>query len=501
MKMNMMIKIKIISPDDIRIIESYTGDSLLDILRIYRYKIYAPCGGKGTCGKCRVKIKEDGEVIACRYYPVKDIEVILPGEDEANILVHQTEYLEDLPLKISNPQYFSTCPTGVAIDIGTTTVVLYFLNLLSGQIEKISSFLNPQKLYGADVISRINYCQEHEDGLSELQRAIIDSINKVLGIYIAERELDSSIFEKIIIVGNTTMLHLLLGVDPISIALAPFKPKFIDKQINKGYSTGLKINDNADVITLPCISAYVGADILAGLAALKVPQKNYLFLDIGTNGEIALIMDNRIFTCATAAGPAFEGANISCGMGAINGAISGFSDPKRYQVIGNTKPLGICGSGIVDIVAYLLQNDLIDETGLLKETFIIDPEKNIQIVQDDIREIQLAKSAIYSGVKILMDVGGLTFRNIDALYLAGGFGNYINIKSAIKIGLLPYEMNGKILPVGNSAGIGALQYLKSSDFEEKANQILKTVRYIELSNIDEFTMEFALNMNFTKYDL
>jgi uncharacterized 2Fe-2S/4Fe-4S cluster protein (DUF4445 family) len=225
-----------------------------------------------------------------------------------------------------------------------------------------------------------------------------------------------------------------------------------------------------EVITLPCISAFVSADILAGLAVLKRPQKNYLFLDIGTNGEIALIKGEKIFTCATATGPAFEGANISCGMGAVSGAISVFSNPGKYQVIGNCKPLGICGSGIVDIIAYLLVNDLIDETGLLKESFIISAEKNIQVIQQDIREIQLAKSAIYSRVKILMNLAGLTFSDIDALYLAGGFGNYINIKSAIQIGLFPYELRDKIYPVGNSAGIGALQYLKSNDFEEKLSK-------------------------------
>ena len=337
--------------------------------------------------------------------------------------------------------------------------------------------------------------------MSELQKSIVGAINCELDAFRIRKVLISANFEKIIIVGNTTMLHILFGENPISIALAPFKPEFTDKQVRKGHSTGLNINTDAEVITLPCVSAFVGADILAGLAVLKVPQKNYLFLDIGTNGEIALIKGEKIFTCATAAGPAFEGANISCGMGAVSGAISGFSNPGKYQVIGNCKPLGICGSGIVDIIAYLLVNDLIDETGLLKEPFIISAEKNIQVIQQDIREIQLAKSAIYSGVKILMNLAGLTFSDIDALYLAGGFGNYINIKSAIRIGLLPYELRDKIYPVGNSAGIGALQYLKSNDFEEKTVKILKDTSYIELSNIDEFTMEFALNMDFIKHSL
>jgi uncharacterized 2Fe-2S/4Fe-4S cluster protein (DUF4445 family) len=493
-----MFKIHIVNPDSVRIIDSPTGHSLLEILRKENLKIYTPCGGKGTCGKCIVKLKDEGDVIACRYFPDKDIEVILPGEEEANILVHQTEYLEDLPFNITTAENQGASPYGVAIDIGTTTVVLYFLNLLTGQIEKISSFLNPQKLYGGDVISRINYCQENKGGLFELQKTIIDAINSELDSFCLKRNSSNYDFERVIIVGNTTMLHLLLGVDPLSIALAPFKPAFVEKQVRIGRKTGLKINDRAEVITLPCISAFVGADILAGLAALKVPQKNYLFLDIGTNGEIALINGEKIFTCATAAGPAFEGANISCGMGAVTGAISVFSGPLKFQVIGNSEPRGLCGSGIVDLVAWLLDNDLVDETGLMKEPFLIGPQANIMIVQQDIREIQLAKSAIYSGVKILLDVAGLSFKDIDALYLAGGFGNYISIKSSVRIGLLPFELADKIYTVGNSAGIGALQYLKSNDFVVKTEEILKNTSYIELSDIDAFTTEFAINMDFTK---
>jgi uncharacterized 2Fe-2S/4Fe-4S cluster protein (DUF4445 family) len=496
LKINLMTKIKIVTPESVNTVKSAKGFSLLHILRKGKYKIYTPCGGKGTCGKCRVKVKGEGEVISCKYFPEKDIEVILPGEEEANILVHQTEYLEDYPFIVSQSGCQNTYPCGIAIDIGTTTVVLYFLNLLTGQIEKVSSFLNPQKLYGADVISRINYCQENVNGLEELQRSVIDSINGILDDFCVNRNMDPGIFEKVVVVGNTTMLHILLGEDPLSIALAPFRPKFTDKQVRLGQSTGLRVNKDAKIITLPCISAFVGADILAGLAALKVTNRNYLFLDIGTNGEIALIKGEEIFTCATAAGPAFEGANISCGMGAVSGAVSGFSSPVSYQVIGNSVPLGICGSGIVDIIAYMLNNNLITETGLLRETFVISPHRNIQIVQQDIREIQLAKSAIYSGVKILLKKAQLSFSDIDALYLAGGFGNYISIISAIRIGLLPHELNGKIYPVGNSAGIGALQYLKSKDFEDKTETILKNTSYIELSDIDEFTMEFALNMDF-----
>lgn len=492
-----MIKIKIVTPVTSQIIESETGRSLIDILRTNGFDIYAPCGGKGTCGKCRVMIKDEGEVISCEYYPERNIEVILPGEEESNILVHQTEFLCDYPFQ-SNLINRSSKPYGVAMDIGTTTVVLYYMNLLTGQIEKISFFLNPQKIYGSDVITRINYCQEHKNGLAELNKSIIDAINKDIDNFINGKKLLSENIEKVVIAGNTTMLHILLGVDPISLALAPFKPVFIEKQIIKGHITGLNINRDATVITLPGISAFVGSDIVAGLAALNVNVNNYLFLDIGTNGEMALITGGKIFACSTAAGPAFEGANIISGMGAVNGAISGFSCNNVYQVIGNIEPTGICGSGLVDIAAYLVINNIVDETGILKETFIIHKGNRIQIAQQDIREIQLAKSAIYSGIKILMNKAGMTYHDIDALYLAGGFGNYININSAIQIGLLPHELREKIYPIGNSSVIGALQYLKSDEFAVKIDNIINNSEYIELANADEFPMEFALNMDFKK---
>jgi uncharacterized 2Fe-2S/4Fe-4S cluster protein (DUF4445 family) len=490
-----MIKIKIIDSDNIKILQTEAGQSLLNILRGNGYNIYAPCGGKGKCGKCMINVAGEGNMMSCSYYPDKNIEVSLPTKEGGNILISQTEFLENISFK-NNNNHISLRPYGAAIDVGTTTVVIYFLNLLTGRIEKIASFLNPQNIFGGDVISRITYCQEHQNGLKELQQVIINAINNELDKFIEKAKILNEDFEKIVIAGNTTMLHLILGEDPVSIALAPFTPKFTGMQKKEGHSTGLNVNRGADVITLPCISAYVGADIVAGLSVIKPLYKNYLFLDIGTNGEMALVKGEKIFTCATAAGPAFEGACLSCGMGAVNGAISSFTGPDKYQVIGNSVPRGICGSGIVDIAAYMLLNGLIDNSGLLKETFIIHPESKIYVTQQDIREIQLAKSAIFSGIRTLMNTAQMTFNDIDALYLAGGFGNYININSAIKIGLLPDELGNRIFPVGNSAGIGALQYLKSEDFEEKVNITLEKSAYLELSDSDEFTVEFVMNMNF-----
>jgi uncharacterized 2Fe-2S/4Fe-4S cluster protein (DUF4445 family) len=466
---------------------------LIDILARNGISIYAPCGGKGNCGKCIVFVRDEGEVLSCSYYPEKDIEIILPGEDESRILVCQTDYLEDVSFT-ERVLLSGKNPVGIAVDIGTTTVVLYYLDLRTGSIKKISSFLNPQRIFGADLISRINYCQENEAGLQLLQSLIINEINQDIHKFIKSMHRHSNDVEKIFIAGNTTMLHLFLGEDPLSIAIAPFIPKFIASQIRKGSDCGLNINPGAEVVTLPCISAYVGADIVAGLSAIKSRFDNYLFLDIGTNGEMALVAGEKIFTCSAAAGPAFEGASLSCGMGAVGGAISSFKDPENYSVVGNEVPTGICGSGIVDIVAYLLRKHIMDETGFMKEDFII--ERNIRVTQQDIREIQLAKSAIFSGIKILLQEAGMTFLDVDELFLAGGFGNYMNVESAIEIGLIPGEMKDRIFPLGNSAGIGTLQYLKSEQFKERINSILTRAKYIELSSQDDFPTEFALNMNF-----
>ena len=493
-----MMKVTITSNGKSKTVSAGRGQSLIEILRQNHYEIYAPCGGKGTCGKCLVEVKGDGPVLSCNYYPVKNVEIILPDTKEANILTSQTEYLYDLPLDEESTIRLSPHSYGVAVDLGTTTVVMYFLDLRSGKIEKIASFINPQSAFGADVITRITHCQLNATGLQDLHQAIISALNREMRKFAACRNISTASFEKLTFAGNTTMMHLLLGEDPVSIALSPFKPRFTATRKLRGDTTGLSVNKEAIVVTMPSVAAFVGADIIAGLAALNVNQKNYLFLDVGTNGEIALVTGDEIFTCAAAAGPAFEGANLTCGMSARTGAISSFTGPGEYLVIGNSEPVGICGSGIVDIVAFLVANGIVDETGYMKDHYVVNHDNNIYVTQKDIREIQLAKSAIYSGMKILIKMRGLTFSDIDALFLAGGFGNYINIRSALQIGLLPEELTGKIYPVGNSAGIGALQYLKSNEFVKRTDMIKNKARYVELSNDDDFTTEFALNMSFTR---
>lgn len=495
-----MLKINVISDGGTATVRGERGTSLLEILRRNGNEIYAHCGGKGRCGKCTVYVKGEGTVLSCSYYPDHDIEVILPDKRETKILTSQTEYLFDLPYNERLHNNLTTQPYGVSVDIGTTTVVLYFLDLVTGRLEKIASLLNPQTAYGADVVSRITWCQSNTTGLQELQQAIVGALNGELRKFVAARKLTQENIEKVIIAGNTTMLHILLGEDPLSIALAPFRPRFTGSQRRTGAATGLAVNAGAEVVTLPALSAFVGADIIAGLAALNVSEKNYLFTDIGTNGEMALVTGDEILACAAAAGPAFEGASLTCGMSASTGALSSFIRPGEYRVIGNTEPTGICGSGIVDIVAWLTANGIVDETGYMADDFVVDSGNNIRVTRKDIREIQLAKSAVYSGMKILLLRRGLQFSDLDALFLAGGFGNYISIDSALQIGLLPEELTGRIYAVGNSAGIGALQYLRSDEFVGKTGNVIKRAHYLELSDDEDFPVEFAMNMEFKKPD-
>jgi uncharacterized 2Fe-2S/4Fe-4S cluster protein (DUF4445 family) len=390
---------------------------------------------------------------------------------------------------------------GVAIDIGTTTVVLYLINLISGSILHTKGVLNPQARYGADVISRIQHCSQ-PGGIKLLQSEIINAINNELVAFAERIGIDSNSIVKITVAGNTTMLHLLLGVDPTSIAMAPFTPVFTEEKKLSNIDLGLRANKEAEITLLPSISAYVGADIVAGLASLDPPEniKNYLFIDIGTNGEIALVTPSKIWCCASAAGPAFEGASISCGMGAFAGAIASYNNPESFCTIANQPAVGICGSGLIDIVSYLLNQKIVSGDGVMENDFVVGKNKaekqTILINQQDIREVQLAKAAIMAGIQILVKAAKLDFEKIDALFLAGGFGNYIIIDSAIRIGLLPYKMKDKIIVIGNTSGTGACLALTSELFGKITSEVVQKAHYVELSTQEDFVLEYAMQMSF-----
>ena len=495
--------IKIHSKEKSTELEVAHGSNLMLELFKAQFEIYSPCGGNGTCGKCKAYIKDEGYVTSCLYKVEKDIEVSLPDPAESKILISQYKYTRQLPLNPGDSVQLSSYPLGIAIDIGTTTMVFYLINLITGGLVETKAAVNPQVKYGADVISRINYCIQNEKGLNKIQQGTIRIINENITDFVESEKVSLNEIVKITVSGNTTMLHLLLGEDPSSLAFVPFKPVFLDQKHLKASSLGLQANPDAEVIILPSISAYIGADIVGGLASLQIRKniKNYLYIDIGTNGEMALVNGEKIYACATAAGPAFEGANISCGMPAMEGAINIYRNNK-FSTIGDIPPRGICGSGLIDLSAYLLNKDLLKDDGQLSEEYIIydgkeeSGGKKISITQNDIRELQLAKSAISSGITILCKLASINFNQIDALYLAGGFGNYIDIDSAVTIGLMPHALKSKVIPIGNASGTGAMLALKSESYYDILQSLIKKTEHIELSEHEDFAIEFAMNMGF-----
>lgn len=487
-------------------IEADSTEMLLAALQLAGIEVYAPCGGNGTCGKCKVAVKGEGMVTAC-FYPVRDnITIRLPDKRAMQILVDQHRFTRKLPLNSGPASELSAYPFGIAIDIGTTSMVFYLVDLITGVVAGVRADVNPQGRFGSDVISRIDFATTKKDGLELLQKVLIDSINKQVRHFLSFAGIGADNIVKVTIAGNTTMLHLLLGIDPRSIALAPFTPTFLDRQQVSARKLGLQCHEKALIETLPGISAYVGADIVAGLASIAPGDSisKYLFMDIGTNGEIALVTSDGVICSATAAGPAFEGARISCGMMASEGAVAAFG-AAGAKVIGDVPAMGICGSGLIDVVAYLRKHDLLDDEGLLQEDFVVvdavrtGDGKPVVITQADIREVQLAKSAIASGVNILLHKAGLAPGELDAVFLAGGFGNYINTQSATEIGLLSPAFDDKIISLGNASGTGALMALKSLNFHEWTSSLIQKAKHLELAEEDDFALEFAMNMMFGQY--
>lgn len=414
---------------------------------------------------------------------------------------------------------------GVAVDIGTTTIACYLFDLTTGKKLSVNSLLNPQKIYGADVISRIKHTMDFAEGLEQLQSLVINAINTGIGLMCTQTGISSDGIYAITLAGNTTMLHLLLGVNPGHIAAAPFTPVFTSKINLQARELGISINPSGLVCVLPSVSAYIGADTVAAVLSTGMSEQAdiSLLIDIGTNGEIVLGNKDFLYACSSAAGPAFEGASIRNGTGSITGAISGISLTQglHCSTIGDSSPIGICGTGIVDALAQLLEVGIVDETGRIDtgwkahdpalaalagritpvdgiNAFVLYSEKetltgrDIAVTQKDIRELQNAKAAIAAGIHVLVREAGISFEAIRNVYLAGGFGSYINIESALKIGLLPEALRGKIVTVGNAAGQGAIEVLLSKACLHTAENISKNIKYVELSaskTFNEFYIE------------
>jgi uncharacterized 2Fe-2S/4Fe-4S cluster protein (DUF4445 family) len=584
------------------IIDVKRGSNLLQVLRDNKTFIDTPCGGKGTCGKCKVKVikgteeantydikhlsKEEinnGMRLACAIVVKGRMEVEIPDAAEGMTVLVNSEkqskevdplvkkkYIvmdtpsiedqrddykrlsdalgvhnlsvryEDLPnlSSLLREANFSVTAAvyknkllhleagdssskffGVAVDIGTTTIAVYLVDINNGNIVDVESQVNKQRRFGADVISRINYTIENENGLQAQKESILDQLNFMIDNLCERNHISCENIYDAAIVGNTTMIHLLLGLPCKNIAMAPYIPVITREMEFDAKEFGLNIKGMVSLV--PGIASYVGSDITAGIISSGMVQtdKYSILLDLGTNGEIALGNCDGVVACSTAAGPAFEGANIKHGVGGIKGAVSkiNLSESKVYETIGKGVPCGICGSGVLDALAELVKHGIVDETGrMVEEDEIEDSELSKRLIEDDmkefliaensvsghpitftqrdVREVQLAKAAVCAGIKILIQEKNIEYKDIDKIYIGGGFGNYMNIDSALAIGLIPEELGQKVKSIGNCAGSGALAYLLSKNVRENASNIAGKASYIELSKRKDFQDYFIDSM-------
>ncbi|MFW6381777.1 MAG: ASKHA domain-containing protein [Bacillota bacterium] len=409
---------------------------------------------------------------------------------------------------------------GLAIDIGTTTIAIYLLDLITGAEIDVYSLANPQQVFGADVISRINYTTSHEQGIEELQARLVEGLNSGIRSLLKENNLKQESVYQTSIVGNTVILHTLLAIKAETIARSPYVPIFTEGLELVPDELGLEMNNRGFVQLLPSVSGYIGADIVGDILVTEFDNGGWnLLIDIGTNGEIVLGKGQEMYACSAAAGPAFEGAKITHGLAGVPGAISSFEEDS-YQTIGNEKPRGICGSGLLDIIEVLLERDLVDKTGALKDknlspeqqqliveyndqkAFQVVPAadsatgEDIVLTQKDIREFQLAKGAIAAGIQILVEEAEIVYEQIKNVYLAGGFGNFIGATAACRVGLIPAPLEERIVRIGNGAGLGAKAYLLDKKQEARTQKIKQQMTYLELSKMTSFQSYFMENMVF-----
>lgn len=453
---------------DGKIFSVRAGTLLSDVLDIDK-----PCGGRGTCGKCKVKVNGKEE-LACKYRVFENNEVETYERGEILSVTGADE---------SGKKTDNMC---FALDIGTTTLALALVSLDERKTVKVVTATNPQRTYGADVISRIGYCAEHS--VDALHRAVITEINRMIERFGVSR------VDTMYVSGNATMLHIFLGVDCSSIGVAPYSAVFLDKKTESAESLG--IIGVKEIVALPSVSSFVGADIVAGIYYAGMPEavKYNLLIDLGTNAEVVLYSQGKGVATAAAAGPCFEGANISSGMSATAGAISQFElDRGRavYKTIDDAPPAGICGTGLIDIISELLRNGIIDEAGYMDDDYQI--SESVYLSCDDVRQYQLAKSAIYSAIIALMRRLGVVAADISKMYISGGFSAKINIGNAAFTGLFPRELISKAVPINNSSLQGTVKY---AAYAGDVGKIAQSIEYVDLSLDPYFADAFIENMTF-----
>ncbi|MEM3921266.1 MAG: ASKHA domain-containing protein [Nitrososphaerota archaeon] len=442
---------------------------------------------------------------------LREISDLLRKSDfEVNIIEYEEEIVDLTPAR-EDPIIL-----GASVDIGTTTVVIYLYDLLTGRRLDVESAYNEQLKFGEDIISRVEYAKKSRDNLEALKRAVVSTINELLEKILQKNNLKSTYIYDMVCAGNTTMLSFLLGNDCSYGSIAPYPPPFTSSVKIKARDLGIGINPKGYVRTVPSISMYIGGDIVADIIASEFhkSEHNAALIDLGTNGEVVIkTNDDQFLAASCAAGPALEGYGVRNGMRAVKGAIESViideDGRSYYRVIGNTRPEGICGSGIIEAIAWMRIRGIIDESGRIIEgssrwvsrdsdglKFIIVPAdasatgKEISLTQKDIRKIQLAKAAIYAAILTLTRFAGLKMNELERVFIAGAFGNYLDIFAAQVLGMLPDLPQDKFLFIGNGAIVGASIILLSRESAEEARAIASKVKIVELNTVKYFQNEF-----------
>ncbi|WP_300455095.1 ASKHA domain-containing protein [Desulfobacula sp.] len=542
------------------------GTSIMDAARMADLPIESPCNQTGVCGKCRVKLShgannhiltpEDtvlhptavsqGWVLACQTRILKDIEIDrLPNihtvKDPASVLDHghcdakgfapaiskKFDPKKNLTEIFTGHDCIGTEPGdtrehifGMAVDIGTTTLVASLIDLKTSREKGSVSALNPQANFAQDVLSRIKFA-DTQKGLQTLQNAFVTCLNQMVGTVCNKTGIQPNNIYESVFSGNTCMLHLACGVSPVSLGRYPYTPEITGNQTLKAADIGLELATFARVYLPPVISAYVGADLTSGILGLMLHKRSgiSLLVDIGTNGEIILAENGRLMATSTAAGPALEGMNISCGMVAGPGAIErvSLSDTGHISLstIADGEPQGLCGSGLIDLVAELVRHGVLLPTGRLAapDAKEMDPHllaalsensksrqfnvsKNVHLTQKDVRQVQLAKGAIQAGIAFLLKETGISPEQVDQVLIAGAFGYHLSADGLIRIKLLPEVFKNKVSYVGNTSKTGAQAFLTNTAFREEMDHLVKTVQVVELSGHPEFEQTFIRCLGF-----
>ncbi len=415
---------------------------------------------------------------------------------------------------------------GIAIDLGTTTVSVAIIDVESKKILRCATGYNEQISCGEDVISRINYART-ADNLEELRTKSVATINRLIAKILTTSHISENDVYAAVVSGNTTMMHLLLGINPEYLRLDPYTPACMNPGVFRAADIGLRIHPAARVYFSPAVGSYVGGDITAGILCADFHQRDdiALFIDVGTNGEIVLGNREFLFTCACSAGPAFEGGGISCGMRAMEGAISAIEIDKdtagaHFSVIGGRKPRGICGSGIIELLSELLCKGLMDRMGKLARDIKTDAisvdgrkarfrlaeaqssatEKDIWITEQDIENVLRAKAAVFSAVATLLEYAGVSFSDIAKVYIAGGFGRFLNINHAISIGLFPEIPIERYIYLGNASLKGSLMLLASHKARELQKATASGMTYVNLSSHSGYAEKYTAALFFPHTD-